>query len=134
MKKLILAIALLAVIALIYGCGEKTQTGEEYEAEITTEEGHAEIKGTAGADEWCAAGTDWESQWAVPGETGMSTLKIEGIVTSGEYKGLCHATWTQTTEEGTAKVDAYFSEDGETAHYKIVNPDGSTFSFDLGQE
>jgi curli biogenesis system outer membrane secretion channel CsgG len=133
MKKLFLAIALLAVIAMLCGCGEKTtvtKTGE-YESEITTEEGEVKISGTVGAESWCPAGGDWTATWTAPGTeggAGTATWKVDKLMTSGKYEGLCHVIYTSTTEEGTTTVDYYFSEDGESGYWEMVMPDGSTFS------
>ena len=129
MKKL--AFVLVVLVALLVGCGQKTVYKE------TTEEGsEVEVTGTAGTGEWCPEGGDWTATWTATEEAGAGTAtwKVDKLMTSGKYAGLCHVIYTATTEQGTTTMDYYFSEDGNSGYYEITMPDGSKYSQEFHQE
>jgi hypothetical protein len=98
--------------------GKETTT---FESKIETEDGEQTVKitGTAGekADEWCPEGGDWSMQ--ATGVEGMATAtwKVDTLVTSGKYTGLCHVIYTAKSPEGEVKVDYYFDESGKTGYF-----------------
>ena len=125
MKKLFFAIALLAVAIMVCSCGGKT---------VKTEQGEVTVKST-GEGGWCSEGADWSASWEVPGaeaDSGTAEWKVDKLMTSGKYEGLCHVIYKVTTDEGTTTLDYYFSEDGESGYYEMVMPDGSKFSQSFG--
>lgn len=112
MKKTLL-ISLLLVVVFLIGCGTSKTT-------ITSEQGDVEIE-TSGldSDEWCQAGAEWKMTSTMDQGPASAQWIIEGLVTSGEYAGLCHVIYTADTPEGETRMDYYFSEDGESGYFEM---------------
>ncbi len=129
MKKVILFSLILLIF--IVGCAEEVAE-EQMEAEtpakveveeaktIETEDAKVEIE-TTGVEtgEWCEAGAEWK--YAAEIETGTTNAKWtnEGMVDSGKYAGLCHVIYTSSGPEGSAEMNYYFSEDGESGYFEL---------------
>ena len=93
---------------------------EEGKTTIETDEGKVEVEYSNGnTGEWCEAGAEWK--YAAEMETGTTNAKWtnEGIVESGKYVGLCHVVYTSTGPEGSAEMNYYFSEDGESGYFEM---------------
>ncbi|MBW2991078.1 hypothetical protein KY348_05240 [Candidatus Woesearchaeota archaeon] len=134
MKKsyLVICIGLLVVLILLTGCGKKVvekgiekEMGGEADVDIgkdkvtvETEEGTVEVTGTDN-DEWCQEGAEWTFTSKQPEEQGDARWIIKGLISSGEYAGLCHVEYTFESEGETGKMDYYFSEDGESGYFEI---------------
>jgi len=117
--KRILAIFL---VLFLMGCA-----GPAYKQTIETDEGKVTIEGTAGSDEWCQAGANWQWTGSAPEGDSTATWKIEELMTSGKYDGLCHVVYMADTPDGKTTVNYYFSEDGETG-YMEMEINGQTFT------
>lgn len=110
MKKIAI-IGLIAVLVLIAGCGKTTT--------VKTDEGDTTVTVTGtGADDWCPEGGDWKMTMTGE-EVGEASWKVDKLVTSGKYAGLCHVIYTMKTAEEDVKMDYYFSEDGKTGYYEM---------------
>lgn len=138
MKKhyLIVCVSLLLILILLTGCARRIvekaaeeeieeRTGGEADVDIgkdkvtvETGEGKVEVTGMD-SDEWCQEGAEWKFTSKEPEEQGDAHWIIKGLMTSGEYAGLCHVEYTVETEEGTTKMDYYFSEDGESGYFEM---------------
>ena len=115
-------IALLLVLFLV-GCA-----GPSYKQTYETDEGKVTVEGSGfDSDEWCQAGANWKWSGTAPEGDAEATWKIKGLMTSGDYKGLCHVEYRAETPEGDMTMDYYFSEDGESG-YVEMNLNGQTFS------
>jgi major membrane immunogen (membrane-anchored lipoprotein) len=113
MRQMFLAIALLIVIAgLLVGCGPTEEAEEETTAEDTTT-----VTTTTTTEE--GEVTDWTVTVTGTETTGEATWKVDKLVTSGEYAGLCHVIYTSTTPEGEMTMDYYFNEDGTEGYYEM---------------
>ena len=112
MKKTLFVILLLVSVLLI-GCGTDKVT-------VTSEQGDVQVEATGfDSDEWCQAGAEWKMTGTFEeGDTNAQWL-IEGLMTSGEFEGLCHVIYTADTPDGEARMDYYFSEDGETGYFEM---------------
>jgi len=106
-------LAVISVLVLV-GCAPQVT--------IVTEEGGEEVTITAeaGAEGWCEAGANWEMT-ATGAEGGTeATWVIEGLVTSGEYAGLCHVIYTVTDPSGEVMhMDYWFDESGESGYFEM---------------
>ncbi|MBT6775063.1 hypothetical protein HOA91_06875 [Candidatus Woesearchaeota archaeon] len=112
MKKIILFSLILLIFVI--GCAEEqmeASSGEDVEVEIETS--------GINTGEWCEKGAEWK--YAAEMETGTTNAKWtnEGMIESGKYAGLCHVIYTSTGPEGSAKMDYYFSEDGESGYFEL---------------
>lgn len=128
MKKILFVISIIALL-IVAGCGEKTvvtddgttvtttQSGKEVKQTITTDEGTIKSEGTIGKEGWCAEGTDWKWSSDTAQGMGSGTMKVDKIITSGKYEGLCHVVYTWEAEGQSGQWDYYFSEDGESGYY-----------------
>jgi uncharacterized protein YceK len=112
MKKLIL-VSLLVVSIFLIGCGTNQTT-------IIADQGDVQIEASGfDSDNWCQAGAEWKMTGDFDeGETNAQ-WNIEGLMTSGEFEGLCHVIYTTQTPEGETQMDYYFSEDGETGYFEM---------------
>ncbi len=128
---------IITIALLLIGCQSATEkamedqieqeTGKEADVDlnkekvtIETDEGKVEIEGsTANSDEWCQTGSEWKMT-ATGENAGNAQWLIEGLMKEGEFKGLCHVIYTADNADGTkAKMDYYFSEDGETGYFEM---------------
>ena len=119
MKRLIV----LFIVLLLVGCG-----GGKTATRTVTEEGQTTtMTGTEGADSWCPEGGNW--QFTSSGVEGQSQgeWKVDKLMTSGKYAGLCHVIFTAEGPEGDMMMmDYYFSEDGESGYF-LMEMNGQTF-------
>lgn len=139
MKKIVL-ISILLMAFFLVGCAEtatekameakiESESGGEAEVDIdmdsdggtmkvTTDEGEVEIEASGmDSDEWCKTGAQWKFSSTTQQQTGE--WKIEGLIGSGDYKGLCHVVYTAQGAQGVARMDYYFSQDGETGYFEM---------------
>jgi hypothetical protein len=66
-----------------------------------------------GGNNWCNQGEFWESSNPATGES--VRYSIAGIV-NHDGRQTCKAEWTSNTEEGIARIEIYFTEDGDYQH------------------
>lgn len=139
MKKIYLFISLLLLIVLLVGCQKaaekaaeeameeqiKAETGGEAEVNIEgdsmtieTDEGTIEVKGVEG-DDWCMEGTEWTFTSNAPEADANAQWIIKGLVSSGEYTGLCHVEYTIDIDGQVTTMDYYFEEDGENGYFEM---------------
>jgi len=133
MKKILIICFLLTFLLLVLGCQKvaeeameaqiESETGQDAEVDISegkmtieTDEGRVEIEGFD-SDEWCQEGAEWN--FASTTEAANAQWIIEGLMNSGEYSGLCHVVYTSEGPDGTARMDYYFAEDGETGYFEM---------------
>ncbi len=83
-----------------------------------------------GLDEWCKAGEQWDFETQQAGIDASAQWKIQGIMDSGEYAGLCHVIYTAQTPMGETTMDYYFAEDGETGYFEMKLPNGQVVKQD----
>ena len=102
MKKIFVIVSLLIALIIIFGC---EQAAEEREGEEISE-------GISGV--WCQAGSTWE--YAMPGEE--ANWEVKGIITSGNYEGLCHVIHTHMAAGKELKTNYYYNEGAETGYYE----------------
>jgi hypothetical protein len=134
MRKIFFAIVLLVVIIALVGCGPttteegETTTTAETEGDTTTvttttttEEGEVTttVTGTEGADSWCPEGGDWSVTVEGAEAVGEATWKIDKLITSGQFEGLCHVVYTATSPQGDVVIDYYFNEDGTEGYFEM---------------
>lgn len=101
--------------------GEVIVEGVEPTMEATAVEETVDL-----ADEWCKEGSAWNFQSTTPDMEASGEWLIKGLMTSGEYSGLCHVEYKMQTPEGETTMDYYFAEDGESGYFEMKMPDGST--------
>ena len=77
-------------------------------------------------DNWCQKGSNWDFKSTTPEMDASAQWTIKGLMTSGEYQGLCHVEYKLQTAEGDTAMDYYFAEDGKSGYFEIKLPDGST--------
>ncbi len=94
---------------------------------VNTEEGEqtTTITGTAGSDDWCPEGGNWNMESTGAAGDMNAEWKIDKIMTSGEYEGLCHVVYTANTPQGAITTNYYFAEGGETGYFEM-NVNGQT--------
>jgi hypothetical protein len=76
-------------------------------------------------DDWCKEGAAWSFKSTAPDMAASGEWIIKGLMTSGEYSGLCHVEYRMQTAEGETTMDYYFAEDGESGYFEMKMPDGS---------
>ena len=116
--------ALIAVIVMMTACGGTTTIDKDGTTTTTTTTTDGEtvtttVSGTEGADSWCPEGGDWNVKVEGVEGAGEASWKIDKLITSGEYEGLCHVIYTATGPQGDVKMDYYFSEDGKSGYYEM---------------
>ena len=104
-------ISLAAVVILLSGCGAKTGTTAAGNGVVTSNVGEEGLKN------WCQEGAEWKYTAEEGPENAEWTIK--GLMTSGEYAGLCHVEYIVTSEQGTSKMDYYFNEDGTSGYFEM---------------
>ncbi len=70
--------------------------------------------------DWCPQGGEWNFNSSVQNK---NQWKIDKLITSGKYAGLCHVLFTLINSNGTFPTEYYFYENGELA-YLIVEVKG----------
>ena len=106
MKKILSLIALLIGVIFIFGCQNPV---------------------TNSSTDWCKKETQWNAAMAKTEQSGTKTSwLIEGIMTSGEYQGMCHIVYTSEGKDVNAKADYYISKDGKSGYLETV-VNGQTF-------
>jgi len=145
MKK-ILAISLILLVILLAGCQQTTKKQEKgqvvqvsksqikfnIEDAPTTEGKEIEIETNVPetietvevGNDWCKEGTNWNFKSSSPDMDASGEWIIKGLMTTGDYKGLCHVEYTMQTPEGETKMDYYFAEDGESGYFEMKMPNG----------
>ncbi|MCK4589789.1 MAG: hypothetical protein KAT77_05055 [Nanoarchaeota archaeon] len=110
MRKIVLV---LLVFIFLMGCGTDRVT-------VTSEEGDVTVEASGfDSDEWCQAGAQWKMSGSFDeGDTNAQWM-IKGLVTSGEFAGLCHVEYSVETPDGQTEIDYYFSEDGESGYFEM---------------
>ena len=131
MKKVLLVVSLLILAALMLGCQNTIETAieaetggdvdlEEGKMTVETAEGTAEIEySNANGDNWCQEGAEWNYAGTTSAGAANAHWLIEGMITSGEYAGLCHVLYTAAGPDGEAQMDYYFSEDGQSGYFEM---------------
>jgi uncharacterized protein YceK len=115
MKKIL--IMLLVFSILIFGCAKTA----ERTVTTTTEDGQqtTTVTGTAGADDWCPVGGNWEmTSTGAEGEMDAE-WKIMGLETSGKYAGLGHVLYTVDSPQGDMTMNYWFEESGEDGYVEM---------------
>ena len=97
--------------------------GKEMTIKTTTDDGDAEVtvkSDIKNTDEWCAAGSNWNYAATTDEGNANAEWNIVGLMTSGEYDGLCHVVYEGTGPTGEkSTMDYYFSEDGESGYFEM---------------
>ena len=128
MKKLLLIIS-ITILLLLVGCGSKeTFNPDSSGSDIVKKT----VSGKSSGD-WCPSGDEWNFKGTFPGPTEGtdSTWKIDKIMTSGKYAGLCHVFYSGNVEGNKISIDFYFTEDNtgfweiDVQGQKIVQPFGN---------
>jgi hypothetical protein len=137
MKKGLLIVSLMVIALFAIGCEKaleeameakiESETGENVEVDIDsgsmtveTDDGTLEVTSSGlGGDGWCEDGAEWSMASTGVEGTANAQWMIEGLMTSGDYQGLCHVVYTSTSPEGDARMDYYFAEDGETGYFEM---------------
>ena len=138
MKKILIICFLLTFLLFVIGCQKvaeeameaqiESETGQDAEVDIgkgkmtvETPEGTIEIEGSdVNSDEWCQEGAEWKFTSTTPQAGGVNAQwTINGLIETGEFAGLCHVEYTAESSEGDAKMDYYFSEDGESGYFEM---------------
>ncbi len=106
------------------GTVEGTVDGNDYHADITTEDGDVEIDvHVENEDSWCQTGTSWAST----SNEGSANMMVEGIMTEGEYEGFCHIVLNTETEEESSSLEYYINEDGSEG-YMVMDINGQEYT------
>ncbi|NOZ59895.1 MAG: hypothetical protein GXO66_10040 [Euryarchaeota archaeon] len=105
-------VALVALV-LVAGCtggggGEAGGAGEAVGEKVAEK-----VKEEVAPDNWCVKGSYW--QWANPTTGESASLEVKGIV-EHEGKKTCKAEMKSTTGEKYARMEGYFTKDGEYTH------------------
>jgi len=119
LKKLIIVLILLTLIGA--GCTEKDSTT------ISTSDGDVDIEYSVpedGENEWCPVGTTWQASNPLTGE--MASMEIVGTETVDGVI-MCKAVM-ETTEGEIAKMEYFWSEDGETFKWTYYDAAGNVVS------
>ena len=61
----------------------------------------------------------WKFSSTAPQNAGNARWAIEGLVSTGRFAGLCHVVYTASGPDGDARMDYYFSEDGESGYFEM---------------
>ncbi|MFH1682550.1 MAG: hypothetical protein ABIA37_02020 [Candidatus Woesearchaeota archaeon] len=143
MKKIILLSVLILGLFLV-SCNQvaeksmeqqiESQTGADADVDIkgdtttvTTNKGDTTVTSTVkNADDWCQVGSEWKLA-STGKETGNAEWKVQGIMNSGEFKGLCHITYRAESNRETMAFDYYVDESGENG-YMEMNVNGQKYT------
>jgi len=140
MKKIFVLMSVMLVLTLLAGCAKvaeksaeqkleaqiEKETGNDAKVdldkgsmEITTDEGKIEVTGVGDEKNWCQEGAEWKFTSSNPGEQANAKWTIKGLISSGEYAGLCHVEYTVISEGQTNKIDYYFAQDGKSGYFEM---------------
>ncbi|MBD3314106.1 hypothetical protein GF345_06700 [Candidatus Woesearchaeota archaeon] len=145
MNKAITLICVVTLAILIAGCqsagdktgdtemesGSESDTGQDADGDIDSSSGEMTIDTDDGSVEintnmqdveegdWCPEGGEWTMAASETEGDSSAEWKIDRIITSGEYEGLCHVIYTAQTPEGEMKMDYYFDESGENGYVEM---------------
>lgn len=146
MKK-ILAISLILLVLLLAGCQQTTKKQdkgqvvqvsksqirfnmenapetENEEIQIETNVPNTDIETVEAGNDWCKKGTNWNFKSSAPDMDASGEWIVKGLMTSGDYKGLCHVEYKMQTPEGETTMDYYFAENGESGYFEMKMPNG----------
>jgi len=131
MKKIILAAALLmAITACSNGItGQAVNNPDDStpktdgKPDMVVQNDEGVMTANKGSGGWCDEGADWS--WMAPGE-GSAQWEVKGIVSTGEYAGLCHIEYKMQSSEGETRMDYYINENQDKGYYEMTLPDGQT--------
>lgn len=132
MKKLVVVCLVLAAL-LLFGCQQVAENAmDEQEANEMEVEAEAEVDVDVTApsvdlSDWCQTGAEWQWSGEVAGQGANAEWRIDGMVESGEFAGLCHVVYTAETAEGPSSIDYYFNQDGSEGYVKMV-VNGQTYT------
>ena len=113
MEKKSLIIALCILCLILVACSAKTYKRASIDSDKSTK-----VRVTPGKDSWCPAGGNWDMSTASTEGMVASSCKVDKIIASGKYKGLCHVICSFNSAAGqTAEMEYYFSEDGKSGYY-----------------
>jgi hypothetical protein len=139
-KKVLYGLFILVILAIsaaaLSACGNTKVTSDGSTVTTTGTPGAAKttvvsadgqqkvvIEGGANTGGWCPAGGDWKMT-ATGAQGGASaTMKIDKLMTSGKYSGMCHVFYTVKTDNGNQEIEYYFDESGKNG-YMIFDADG----------
>lgn len=123
---------------LLVGCEDAkntvTETGTDVDVKTVdnkviaeSDDGKVEVTGTniEGKD-WCKEGAEWKMTSTTDEGNANAKWIIKELVKTGEFADLCHVEYTINTEQGTTKIDYYFSQDGESG-YMMMDANGQKF-------
>ncbi|PIN76942.1 hypothetical protein COV17_00270 [Candidatus Woesearchaeota archaeon CG10_big_fil_rev_8_21_14_0_10_36_11] len=146
MKKVLLILSVVMVIFIVVGCEnvptdetvtvstddgnvEVTNDNADVEVDVSDDETTVEIEGPTGSvvvessgfdgDDWCQDGAEWKYAATTADGAANAQWIMKGLVSSGQFAGLCHVEYTVTSAEGNVKMDYYFSENGESGYYEM---------------
>ena|GEM_PF-3337378 len=74
--------------------------------------------------EWCKEGSEWKFSSASPDIDASAQWIVKGLMTDGEYAGLCHVLYTAQTPVGESTMDYYFDEEGKSGYFEMKLPNG----------
>lgn len=151
-KTILSIIGILILAVLVLGCQKASEkaTGLSIEKQIEAESGQdvdVDINGNqmtmktddgtvkvetnmVGEDDWCPEGGEWKMAAQTDDGNVNAQWKIDKIVASGEYKGLCHVVYATQTPNGEMKMDYWFDESKENGFYEI-DMNGKKMKYDL---
>jgi len=127
--KKIMAFLLIALLFAFTGCTTSTTSLKPTGTNtiVTTDDGNTvTVTGTAGEDSWCPEGGDWKFASNGPNGDAKATWKVDKIMTSGKYSGLCHVIYTANDGDTKVNMDYYFSENGKSGYY-VMDVNGQKF-------
>ena len=117
-----------------FSVGNETKEKLEIMAKQDSESGDLEIEPveptmealatSSGFAEWCKAGEQWNFETQQAGMDASAQWKIQGIMDSGDYAGLCHVISVTQTPLGDTTIDYYFAEDKESGYFEMKLPNG----------
>ena len=134
MKKIIVLILILAIVSI--GCQQTAEKPFEKEAEPEpqkVQEVKSQIKFSVGNEtkekleimaKQDSESGDLEIEPVEPTMEASAQWKIQGIMDSGDYAGLCHVISVTQTPLGDTTIDYYFAEDKESGYFEMKLPNG----------
>jgi hypothetical protein len=128
-------VCLILVLAALVGCtttvttpGANVQTTG---AKTTVQTSDANVQITTnsqGANDWCPAGGDWSAQATTTQGMASATWKVDKLMTSGKYAGMCHVIYTVKSAQGQdVNMEYYFNKDGKSG-YVLTNVNGQSYA------
>ncbi|MBW2986281.1 hypothetical protein KY333_02835 [Candidatus Woesearchaeota archaeon] len=83
-----------------------------------------DAESTSPDDEWCKEGANWNFESTDSEIDASAQWEIKGLVSDGEYAGLCHVLYTAQTPLGETTMDYYFAENKESGYFEMKLPNG----------